>query len=90
MKPIPKRDGNVPVLTDIIRGTPFSVNRDELVAELQTALAARAFSLTDEILRASFAEMEATLFERISTRLRQELPEIIDATLREHIDTMDD
>jgi hypothetical protein len=29
--------------------------------------------------------MEASLFERISAQLRRELPELIDATLREHL-----
>jgi hypothetical protein len=33
--------------------------------------------------------MEATLFEQISARLRTELPELIDATLREHLDAAD-
>jgi len=62
-----------------------SPERDALVAELQTKIAARTFALTDEVLRAAFAEMEASLYERISARLRRELPEIIDAALREHL-----
>ena len=34
----------------------------------------------------AFAEMEATLFAQISGKLRRQLPELIDATLREHFD----
>jgi hypothetical protein len=80
---------SIPILTDIILSAaptlPQLIERDALVAELQTKIAARTFALTDEVLRAAFAEMEAGLYERISARLRRELPEIIDAALREHL-----
>ena len=79
----------IPILTEVILSAaptlPPFVERDALVAELQTKLAARTFALTDEVLREAFAEMEAGLFERISAQLRRELPEIIDAALREHL-----
>jgi len=80
---------SIPILTDVILSTapllPPVVERDALVAELQTKIAARTFALTDEVLREAFAKMEAGLFERISAQLRRELPEIIDAALREHL-----
>jgi len=80
---------SIPILTDAILSAgptlPPLVERDALVAELQTALAARAYALTEEVLRDAFAEMEANLLERITARLRRELPEIIDATLRERL-----
>jgi hypothetical protein len=59
-----------------------SVERELLIAELQTEIAASMFALTDDIMRKTFAEMEASVFERISARLRSELPEMIDALLR--------
>lgn len=75
---------NVPILTEAV---DFSVENDReiLIAELQTRLAAAAFELTDDIMRSAFAEMEASIFEQVSGRLRRELPEMIDALLREHI-----
>lgn len=78
---------NIPVLTDVIANTSSLLPsaRDQLVAELQTKLAARTFALTEELLRSAVAEMEATLIEQISSQLRRELPELIDATLREHL-----
>ncbi|MEO8464256.1 MAG: hypothetical protein ABI640_02870 [Gammaproteobacteria bacterium] len=82
-------DTNIPVLTDVIRRTRPALDRDALIAELQTKLASRTFALADELLRSSFNAMEATLFEHISARLRSELPELIDATLREHLDNTD-
>ena len=79
-------DTNIPVLTDVIRGATLpSLDRDGLIAELQTKLASRTFALADELLRSSFNAMEATLFEQISARLRSQLPELIDSTLREHL-----
>lgn len=82
---------NIPVLTDIIANASSLLPsaRDELVAELQTKLASRTFALAEELLRSAVAEMEANLIEQISSQLRRELPEIIDATLREHLSPPD-
>jgi hypothetical protein len=84
----------IPILKDVITDkdeTGLSearpnVDKASLVAELQTQIAASAFALTEQVLHAAFAEMEATLFEQVSTRLRRELPELIDRILREHLD----
>ena len=81
---------DVPVLTEVVpEGRPAVDELDALLAELQTKLASRTYKLADELLRSAFAEMEATLFEQISSKLRRELPELIDATLREHFDARD-
>ena len=90
-EPLEIIDINIPTLTEVIRGAavPVNLDRDTLIAELQTKLASRTYSLADELLRSAFASMEATLFEQISARLRSELPELIDATLREHLETAD-
>ena len=84
----PQLELSIPVLTDVIRTAAGSPNAEleALLAELQLKLAARAFKLTDELLRSTFAEMQATVFEQISGQLRRQLPELIDATLREHFD----
>jgi hypothetical protein len=81
----------IPVLTDEFRTGRISAHKsgsrdnEALIAELQTQLAANTFALTDEIMRKAFAEMEASVFEQISGRLRRELPEMVDALLREHL-----
>jgi hypothetical protein len=84
----PQLELSIPVLTDVIRTAAGSPNAEleGLLAELQLKLAARAFKLTDELLRSAFAAMQAALFEQISGQLRRQLPELIDATLREHFD----
>jgi hypothetical protein len=88
MSSSPTIEQNVPTLTEIIRtASPAPADVETLLAEVQTKLAARTFKLTDDLIRSAFAEMEASLFEQISSRLRRELPDLIDATLREHFDT---
>ena len=84
----PQLELSIPVLTDVIRTAAGSPNAEleGLLAELQLKLAARAFNLTDELLRSTFAAMQATVLEQISGQLRRQLPELIDATLREHFD----
>ena len=84
----PPPDLRIPVLTEVIRNTKSldSQELEVLLADLQTKLASRTFALADELLRSTFAEMEATLFAQISGELRRQLPELIDATLREHFE----
>jgi len=60
-------------------------DRETLIAELQTRLAAGAFDLTDKLMRDAFAEMEAKIYKHISASLRQELPELIDTIIREQL-----
>jgi len=81
-------DLRIPVLTDVIRSAAGlrGPELDTVLAEVQTELASRTFRLADDLLRSAFAEMQATLFEQISGTLRQQLPELIDATLREHFE----
>ncbi|MCH7894168.1 MAG: hypothetical protein IH907_06625 [Proteobacteria bacterium] len=90
----------IPVLTDVVNGDAetgadsavaaqpaFDENR---LAELQTELASRSFELTDRLLHSAFQEMEASLFEQVSNRLRNELPELIDQILRDYLEVSPD
>jgi hypothetical protein len=92
MAQLPPLELNIPVLTEVIRtgASQRGQELDALLAELQTNLAARTFRLADDLVRAALREVEATLFEQISGKLRRQLPELIDATLREHFETPDD
>jgi hypothetical protein len=86
----------IPILTETVDPDDQSAvselkapipDRETLIAELQTQLAASAFALTEDIMRTAFAEMEASIFEQITGRLRRELPEMIDILLRERLGT---
>ena len=90
----------IPVLTDVITddaetGADAAVAAQPLfdenrLAELQTELASRSFELTDQLLHSAFQEMEASLFEQVSNRLRNELPELIDQILRDYLEVSPD
>jgi len=81
---------DIPVLTDAVdeddASGAYPSQADTLIAEVQTHLAASAFALTDRLLKEALAEMEASVYERVTAQLRQELPELIDAVLRRHLD----
>jgi hypothetical protein len=93
-------DTNIPLLTDVVaesdddailppRPEPPAPSEppdmETIIAELQTKIASQTFALTDELMRAAFAEMEANIFRQITSNLRQELPELIDSVIREHL-----
>lgn len=84
----------IPVLTDAV-ARPRHTAADELarpsvteseLAELQTRIAAGSFLLVEKFLQNAFKEMEATLFDEVLSRLRNELPDLIDQVLREHFE----
>lgn len=67
---------------------PDSVRLEDVetvIAELQTRIASHTYELTDKLMRAAFADIEAKVFQQISTNLRQQLPELIDSVVREHL-----
>ena len=86
-EPLPL-DLRIPVLTDVIRSAANleGADLDAVLAEVQTKLASRTFRLAEDLLRSAVVEIEAALFEQISGKLRRQLPELIDATLREHFE----
>jgi cell fate (sporulation/competence/biofilm development) regulator YlbF (YheA/YmcA/DUF963 family) len=77
------------MLTDVVGEPPeqpeLPAEIETLVAELQTHLAASAFALTEQLLHSALAEVEATVSEQVTARLREQLPELIDAVLRQHL-----
>jgi hypothetical protein len=84
----------IPVLTDAVGG-PRPSAADEMarpaiseseLAELQVRIATGSFMLVEKLLHQAYKEMEATLFDEVVGRLRNELPELIDQVLREHFE----
>ena len=84
---------DIPVLTDIVEQdaipatgpAELPADVETLIAELQTKLSADAFALTEKLLQSAISDMEATLFEQVLNRLRQDLPDLVDKVLREHL-----
>jgi hypothetical protein len=84
----------IPVLTDAV-ARPRRSAADELarpalpeaeLAELQVRIATGSFMLVERLLHSACKEMEATLFDEVISRLRSELPDLIDQALRDHFE----
>ena len=84
----------IPVLTEAVarprRSAADEVGRPRLteaeLAELQVRITTGSFALVETLLHNAFKEMEATLFDEVVSRLRNELPDLVDQVLREHFE----
>lgn len=93
-----KPHDDIPVLTDVVvRHEPPEYSNvvvlerrptlpsETVLAALQADVVARALNLTDELLHNAAREMEAVMFERVLDRLREALPELVSAAIRDHL-----
>lgn len=75
-----------PVLKSIAVPAPRQLSDHELAA-LKAELVAVAWEVVLDLLHSAVREVEAALFEQVSSRLRDELPEIVERALRNHLRT---
>jgi hypothetical protein len=75
-----------PLLQSVALPAPGQLSDHELAA-LKAELVAVAWEVVVDLLHSAVREVEAALFEQVSSRLRDELPEIIDRALRNHLRT---
>jgi hypothetical protein len=75
-----------PVLKAVAVPVPRQLSDHELSA-LKAELVAVAWEVVLDSLHSAVREVEAALFEQVSTRLRDELPEIVERALRNHLRT---
>jgi hypothetical protein len=73
-----------PVLRSIAVPAPHRVSDQELAA-LKAELVGAAWEVVLDSLHSAVREVEAALFEQVSSRLRDELPDIVDRALRNHL-----
>ena len=86
--PVSPDDAGLPLLTSSEPPDSSPLGEEQL-ATVEAELTALTRELTDRLLNHAFREMEATLFEQVSNKLRDELPELIEQVLRTHLDTGD-
>ena len=79
-------DDDIPVLSDVVDlpGAPPAMQEIRF-AELQAELTARTQDLADELIHTAFQQIEATIFEQVSNRLRTELPDLIESILKDYL-----
>jgi hypothetical protein len=75
-------DRRPPVLKSVVSSGHLS---DHELAALKAELVAVAWEVVVDLLHSAVREVEAALFEQVSSRLREELPEIVDRALRNHL-----
>lgn len=75
-----------PVLRSVAVAAPSQITDHELAA-LKAELVAVAWEVVVDLLHSAVHEVEAALFEQVSSRLREELPEIVERALRNHLRT---
>jgi hypothetical protein len=81
-------DGSVspPVLKSVALPAGRQLSDHELAA-LKAELVAVAWEVVIDLLHSAVREVEAALFEQVSSRLRDELPDIVERALRNHLRT---
>ena len=82
----PDAPGAPPVLKSIAVPAPRQLSDHELAA-LKAELVAVSWEMVLDLLHSAVREIEAALFEQVSSRLRDELPEIVERALRNHLRT---
>jgi uncharacterized protein (DUF2267 family) len=82
--PVEREDAAVPLLTEVEPSSGRTVSEEQM-ASVQAELTSLTRDLTERLLHAALRDMEATLFDQVANRLREELPELIDRVLREHL-----
>ena len=86
-EPVSAGTGEVPTLLE--SEPPPPVLTEAQLATVQVELTSLTRELTDRLLDGALRDMEATLREKVSDQLREELPDLIDRVLREHLEPGD-
>ena len=78
-------DDDIPVLRDVVARKPQVTLSQEEIDELCDSLSAEAWVLIDKLLAEALREAEESLRIRINDRLSDDLPALIEKTLRERL-----
>lgn len=86
--PVMADEADVPLLQDPA-DSPRPAFTEEQLASVQAEITSLTRDLTDRLLDGAMRDMEAALFEKVSNRLRDELPLLIERVLRDHLEPED-
>jgi Zn-dependent M32 family carboxypeptidase len=76
---------DIPVLNDAIDSGALQTASIDLQAA-QSAIVTETMRIADALLHQAAKDMEVILFERVHDRLRQQLPDLVERILREHVE----
>ena len=78
-------DDDIPVLREAIARKPQTVLNQEQIDELCDGISAEAWVLIDKLIAEALREAEETIRFRINDRLSDDLPALIEKSLRERL-----
>jgi hypothetical protein len=78
-------DDDIPVLRDAVARRPRGLSPEQ-IDELIDSLSAETWVLIDKLVTESLKEAEEALLVRINDRLSDELPSLIEKTVREQLE----
>ncbi len=78
-------DDDIPVLRDAVARKPRGLSAEQ-IDELIDSLSTESWVLIDKLVQESLKEAEETLLVRINDRLSEELPSLIEKTVREQLE----
>lgn len=84
MKSDPHADEAIPTLTEIVELEGPSID-PQLLEAMRAEISAQVMRLVEELMREASRELETILLKRVSDRLRQRLPELVEDAMREHL-----
>ena len=78
---------DVPVLTEVVEQAVLVDERysSEDLALLEDEISRESLRLAEQLLHEVAREMEVVLFNRVLSRMKEELPALVDKILREHL-----
>lgn len=78
---------DIPVLTEVVEEAVLVDNRysGEDLAGLEDEISRESLRLAEQLLHEVAREMEVVLFDRVLSRMKEELPTLVEKILREHL-----
>lgn len=78
---------SIPVLTDVVEKAVLLAEdcSNEEITALEEEISHASLRLAEQLLHEVSREMEVVMFDRVLSRMRDELPALVDKILREHL-----
>jgi hypothetical protein len=78
---------DIPVLTEVVEEALLADDRysSEDLAGLEDEISRESLRLAEQLLHEVAREMEVVLFDRVLSRMKEELPTLVEKILRQHL-----
>ena len=78
---------DIPVLTEVVEEAVLADERysSDDIAGLEEEISRESIRMAEQLLHEVAREMEVVLFDRVLSRMKEELPALVEKILREHL-----